>query len=262
VSIRLESGDTPDQFRVLGRGELQLAVLIENLRRESYELCVRNPEVVTRNGPDGKEEPTERLVVDVPMEYVGTVSESLGRRKGQMLDQKQEGSRSRLEYIIPTRGLFGLRNQMLTATRGTAIMHSVFEGWMPWTGPISKRAAGALVSDRQGTTTPYALFNLQPRGTMFIGSGVDVYEGMIVGEHSRDNDLNVNACREKKLTNIRAAGKDENTTLSTPRDMVLERCLEWIRDDEIVEVTPMAIRLRKRILSGNRRPVSAREDDE
>lgn len=262
VSIRVEQGDTPDQFRVLGRGELQLAVLIENMRREFYEMCVRNPEVITRTGEEGKEEPKERLVVDVPPEHLGSVSEMLGRRKAQILDQKQEGSRMRLEYMIPTRGLFGLRNQMMTATRGTALMHSVFEGWIPWVGPIAKRSAGALVSDRTGMTTPYALFNLQPRGVMFIGSGVDVYEGMIIGEHSRDNDLDVNVCREKKLTNIRAAGKDENTTLSTPRDMTLERCLEWIKDDEMVEVTPDCIRLRKRILSSNKRPSSKKEEND
>jgi GTP-binding protein len=178
-----------------------------------------------------------------------------------MLDQRQEGSRVRVEYVIPTRGLFGMRNHMLTATRGTAMSHSVFEGWMPWSGPISKRSAGALVSDRTGVTTPYALFHLQPRGELFVGAGVDVYEGMIVGEHSRDNDLNVNVCREKKLTNIRAAGKDENTVLSTPRDMTLERCLEWIKDDEMIEVTPLAIRLRKKVLASNRRPATPRDDD-
>jgi GTP-binding protein len=261
VSIRLEPGDSAEQFRVLGRGELQLAVVIESLRREAFELCVRTPEVVTRQGEGGREEPTERLVVDVPSDHMGAVTQMLGSRKGQMLDQKQEGSRVRLEYLIPTRGLFGIRNQMLTATRGTAILHSVFERWTPWSGPITKRSAGALVADRAGVTTPYALFNLQPRGTLFVVPGVQVYEGMIIGEHSRDNDLNVNVCREKKLTNIRAAGKDDATTLAPPRDMPLERCLEWIRDDEMVEVTPQMIRLRKRVLAANRRP-AARADDE
>lgn len=192
VSIRVQPGDSPEQFRVLGRGELQLAVVIENLRRELFELCVRTPEVVTREGPDGKEEPSERLVVDVPQEHMGAVTQMLGQRKGQMLDQKLEGSRVRLSYSIPTRGLFGIRNQLLTATRGTAILHSNFEKWVPWSGPITKRAAGALVSDRAGQTTGYALFNLQPRGTLFVSPGTQVYEGMVVGEHARDNDLDVN----------------------------------------------------------------------
>ncbi len=258
-SIHVQDGDSPEQLRVLGRGELQLAVLIESMRREGFELCVRNPEVVTREGPAGKEEPVERLVIDVPVAHIGAVSELLGPRRAQMLDQKQEGSRVRLEYNIPTRGLFGLRNVMLTVTRGTALAHSVFDGWMPWGGPMPKRTLGALVSDRLGTTTPYAIFHLQPRGVIFVPPGTEVYEGMIVGEHSRDNDLNVNICREKKLTNIRAAGRDENVILTPPREMTLERCIEWIKDDEMVEVSPQAIRLRKRTLAGNRRP--ARSED-
>lgn len=253
VSITVVPGDTPDQFRVLGRGELQLAVLIESLRREGFELCVRNPEVVTRDGADGKLEPSERLVIDVMVDHLGAVNELLGPRKARLIDQRMEGSRVRLEYVVPTRGLFGLRTRMLTASRGTAIMHSVFEGWIPWSGPMAQRVSGALVSDRTGQTTPYALFHLQPRGVLFVPSGTEVYEGMVVGEHSRDNDLNVNVCREKKLTNIRAAGKDENTVVSTPRDMTLERSLEWIKDDEMVEVTPKAIRIRKRILAANKR---------
>lgn len=257
VSIRVEPGETPEQFRVLGRGELQLAVLIEGMRREGFELCVRNPQVVTRDGPEGREEPTERLVIDVPVEHVGAATSIVGQRRSQMLDQRQEGSRVRLEYIIPTRGLFGMRNVMLTATRGTGLMFSVFEGWIPWTGPIQKRVNGALVSDRMGETTTYALFNLQPRGTMFVGAQVESYEGMVVGEHARENDLNVNVAREKKLTNVRASGKDEAMVLQPPRDMTLEKSLEWIRDDEMVEVTPNAIRIRKRVLAANRRPVLA-----
>ncbi len=256
-SVRVTDGDAPDRFRVLGRGELQLAVLIEALRREGFELCVRNPEVVTRDGPAGKEEPIERLVVDLPVEHLGPLNELLGPRKAQMVDQRQEGSRVRLEYTIPTRGLFGLRNQLLTATRGTAIAHSVFEGWMPWSGPIPKRNLGALVADRTGMATPYAIYNLQPRGVIFVLAGTQVYEGMIVGEHARDNDLNVNICREKKLTNVRAAGRDENVILTPARQMSLERCIEWIRDDEMIEVTPQAIRLRKRVLAANRRPAVA-----
>ncbi|MBC7793289.1 MAG: translational GTPase TypA [Clostridia bacterium] len=257
VSIRVEPGETPEQFRVLGRGELQLAVLIEGMRREGFELCVRNPQVVTRDRGEGKEEPTERLVIDVPVEHVGAATSLIGQRRSQLLDQRQEGSRVRLEYIIPTRGLFGLRNVMLTATRGTALMHSVFEGWIPWTGPIQKRVNGALVSDRLGETTIYAIFNLQPRGTMFIKEQLECYEGMIIGEHARENDLNVNVCREKKLTNVRASGKDENMVLAPPREMTLERSLEWIRDDEMVEVSPNAIRIRKRVLAANRRPVNS-----
>ena len=256
VSIRVEPGETPDQFRVLGRGELQLAVVIETLRRELYELCVRTPEVVTRDGAEGKEEPTERLVVDVPQEHMGAVTQMLGSRKAMMLDQKLEGSRVRLEYTIPTRGLFGIRNHLLTATRGTAILHSVFERWTPWSGPIVKRSAGALVSDRTGVATAYALFNIQPRGSLFIKPGTQVYEGMVIGEHARDNDLNVNVCREKKLTNVRAAGKDDALVLAPPRDASLERCLEWIRGDEMVEITPDMIRMRKRDLSNNRKAFS------
>jgi GTP-binding protein len=259
-SIRVQDGESPEQIRVLGRGELSLAVLIESMRRELFELCVRNPEVVTRDSDDGsKQEPVERLYIDVPVAHMGAVTELLGPRKAQMVDQKQEGTRVRMEYIIPTRGLFGLRNAMMTTTRGLAIAHSIFEGWKPWGGPIPKRSLGALVADRTGPTTPYAIFNLQPRGTMFVPPGANVYEGMIVGEHSRDNDLNVNICREKKLTNIRAAGRDENIIITTAREMTLERCIEWIKDDEMVEVTPEAIRLRKRILSGNRRPTRSED---
>ena len=252
-SIRIEAGDSPDQFRVMARGELQLSVVIEGMRRELYEFCVRTPEVVTRDGDDGKEEPLERLVIDVPTEYMGIVTEHIGPRRGVMLDQRLEGDRMRLEYTIPTRGIFGLRNLLLTTTRGTAIVHHVFEGWLAWCGDLPQRANGALVADRPGPTTNYALFNLEPRGELFLGAGIDSYEGMVVGEHSRDNDLNVNVVREKKLTNHRASGKDDATTLAPPRQMPLERCLEWIRDDEMVEVTPEAIRIRKRILGASQR---------
>lgn len=263
VSIRVEDGESPDQFKVMGRGELQLAVLIENLRREGYELCVRSPQVITREGPDGTEEPVERLVIDIPPEHMGAVSEALGRKHATMVDQRQEGSRVRLEYRIPTRGLFGLRSQLLTMTRGTALVHSVVDGWMPWAGPIVQRSFGAIVADRVGETTAYALFHLQPRGQLFIGANAEVYEGMIIGEHCRENDLNVNPVRPKKLTNLRAAGKDENCVLSTPRAMPLERAIEWIKDDEMVEITPAIIRLRKRVLSGALRPrsLSMRDDD-
>ncbi|MBN1960810.1 MAG: translational GTPase TypA [Deltaproteobacteria bacterium] len=261
-SIRVEDGDTPEQFRVFGRGELQLAVLIEAMRREAFELCVRNPEVVTRDGKSGKEEPVERVAIDVPLEYMGAVTELLGPRRAQMIDHRNEGSRTRLEYIIPTRGLFGIRNPMLTATRGTAIMHGVFEGWMPHSGAIPKRIAGALVADRLGIATPYAINNLQSRGAFFISPNTQVYEGMIVGEHIRPNDLDVNVCREKKLTNVRSTGHDENVAIVTARQMPLERCLEWIKDDEMIEVAPEAIRLRKRILAANKRPSTKDKDRE
>lgn len=260
VSIRIKDGASPEQFQVLGRGELQLSVLIESMRREKYEFCVRNPQVVTRDGEEGKEEPTERLVVDVAAEHVGAVTQLLGNRKAQMLDQRQEGSRVRLEYIIPTRGLFGIRGQMLTQTRGTAIMHHVFEDWIPWTGPIASRSAGAIIADRRGVATPYSLWKIQPRGVLFIPSGTEVYEGMVIGQHSRENDLNVNVVREKKLTNVRAAGKDDAVTLSPPQQMSLEQTLEWLRDDEMVEITPEAIRLRKIILPANQRPVKYEQE--
>ncbi|MEE2962072.1 MAG: translational GTPase TypA [Myxococcota bacterium] len=255
VSIKIQDTDTADSFRVMGRGELQLSVLIETLRRELFEFCVCNPEVVTQEIDGEQNEPMERLHVDVPNEYVGILNELLGPRKAQMSDQKLEGSRSRLEYLIPTRGLFGLRGTLLTATRGTIIMSHVFEKWIPWCGPIPQRKPGALVADRNGTTTPYALHNLQPRGTMFCPVATLVYEGMIIGEHNRDNDLNVNCVREKKLTNVRASGKDDASVVSPPREMSLEQCLEWIRDDEVLEITPEAIRIRKRILPANLRPV-------
>ena len=256
VSIRIKDGDTPDQFRVMGRGELQLAVLIESLRRELYEFCVRKPEVVIREIDGEKQEPRERLVVDVPLEFTGVVNELIGPRKGILEDQKLEGERMRIEFLIPTRGLFGLRNQMLTSTKGTAIMHSNFEDWIPVIGTIPQRLVGSLVADRPGKTTAYALFNLQPRGTLFTNVGIDVYEGMVIGEHARNNCLNVNGVREKQLTNHRASGKDDATVVTTPRPMPLERCIEWIRDDEMVEITPEMIRIRKRILQANKRPKS------
>lgn len=255
VSIRVESGQSADQFRVLGRGELQLSILIETMRREGYEFCVRNPQVVVREGPNGREEPTERLVVDVPVQHMGAINDLLGPRKATLLDQHQDDDRVRLEYVVPTRGLLGLRGILLTASRGTALLHSVFESWIPWSGPIVQRATGAIVADRNGGTTPYALFHLQPRGYLFVGATCAVYEGMIVGEHNRDNDINVNACRPKKLTNIRAAAKDEKSVLTPHRRLSLEQCLDWIRDDEMVEVTPQYIRLRKVVLAANGRTV-------
>jgi len=254
VSVQVEPGPSPEQFRVVGRGELQLAVVIESMRREKYELCVGNPQVVTRkDAAGGLQEPTERLVIDIPPEYVGAVGEMLGPRRAKLLDQRHEGSRMRLEYAIPTRGLLGLSGHLLTATRGTAVATSVFDGWIPWSGPITQRQNGALVADRIGASTPYALFHLQPRGVLFVPPVTNVYEGMVVGENSRKTDLNINVCREKKQTNVRASGKDDAVVLAPPRLMSLEGCLEWIRDDEMVEVTPDAIRLRKGVLSAKRR---------
>jgi len=258
VSIRIEPGEGSESFRVLGRGELQLAVLIEAMRREGYEFCVRRPQVVTRQTDEGLMEPLERLVIDIPAEHIGNVTPLLAKRLARLQEQEFEGDRVRLRYQVPTRGLFGLRSQLMTASRGAAIAHAVIEGWVPWSGDVEQRQNGALVADRAGTTTPYALFNLQPRGNLSLGVGREVYEGMVIGEHCRDNDLNVNCVREKKLTNVRASGKDDATAVSPHRKMSLEDCLEWIRDDEMVEVTPESIRLRKLVLGQTIRQSMAR----
>jgi GTP-binding protein len=265
VALRIADGVTPDQFEVSGRGELQLAVLVESMRREGYELQLSKPDVVTRNNDEGDlEEPMERVQVDVPEAYIGVVTEKLANRKGLMLEMDNPGhGRVRLVFRIPSRGLIGFRSEFLTDTRGLGVINSLFDGWAPYLGPIPKRPNGAMVSDRVGKTTPYALFNLEPRGVLFVGPQTEVYEGMIVGEHNRENDLDVNVCREKKLTNIRAAGKDENVILSPPRQLTLEKSIEFIDDDELVEVTPKTIRLRKKILASNLRPKRvSREDDE
>lgn len=254
VSLRVTDGPTPDQFDVAGRGELQLAVLIEAMRREGYELMVSKPEVVLKEIDGVVHEPMERLVVDVPEDYIGVVTEKLSNRKGQLQTMENKGTgRVKIHYIVPSRGLIGLRSEFLTDTRGTGIMNSLFHGWAPHHGRVARRATGALVSDRKGKTTPYALFNLQPRGRLFVGAGIEVYEGMIVGEHSREADLDVNVCREKKLTNIRAANKDENVVLTSARRMSLEECIEFIDEDELIEVTPETIRLRKKELRCNMR---------
>jgi GTP-binding protein len=254
VAIRVEDTETPDAFKVVGRGELALAVIIETMRREGYELTASNPEPVTKDVDGAVHEPMELLVCDVPDTAVGAVTERLGPRKGRMMDMASIGSgRTRLQFRIPARGLVGFRSEFLTITRGEGIMSSQFDGYEPWFGHIPKRKSGAIVSDRQGDTVPYALFGIQERGQLFVGPGVQVYEGMIIGEHVHPNDLNVNACREKKLTNIRAAGRDENVILTPPREMGLERALEWIAPDELVEVTPRSVRMRKRTLSVNER---------
>jgi GTP-binding protein len=249
VSIRVEEGDSPESLQVTGRGELQLAILIETMRREGYELQVSKPTVVTRQEDDVLHEPVELLHIDVPETYIGVVSQLLAVRRGKMMKMTHAGSgRVRLEFSVPSRGLIGFRSRFLTETRGTGIMNALFNGWAPWHGPIEARTNGAMVGDREGVATPYAIFHMQERGILFIPPGVAVYEGMVVGEYARNSELNVNVCREKKLTNIRASGRDENVVITPHREMGLEDCIEWIADDELVEITPKSIRLRKRIL--------------
>ncbi len=254
VSIRVEEAGGPDSFKVMGRGELQLAILIEMMRREGYELAVGKPEILTKQ-VDGKLcEPVELLVIDCPEAFVGVVIEKLGSRKGKMAKMVNHGSgRVRLEFHVPSRGLIGLRSEMLTDTKGTAIMNSLFHGYIEWQGDIPMRPTGSLIADRPGKTTGYAIFNLQERGEMFVEPGVDVYEGMIVGENARDADLNVNIVKEKKLTNMRASTADEAIRLVPPKILNLEQAIEFIRDDELVEVTPKSIRLRKKVLKANQR---------
>jgi len=253
VSIRLEILGN-DAFNIMGRGELQLAILIETMRREGFELSVAKPEIVTREIDDVKHEPMEIVQVDCPEDHVGVVTQKLGTRKGKMAEMHNPGhGRVRLSFRIPSRGLIGFRSEFLTDTRGTGILNHLFDGWSPWQGPIAGRATGALVADRPGKTTTYALYHLEPRGTLFMGPGTEVYEGMILGESTRDSDLDVNVTREKKLTNMRAAGTDEALRLAPPRVMNLDRALEWIDADELVEVTPSAIRVRKRVLANNQR---------
>jgi GTP-binding protein len=255
VSIRVEDAGNADNFKVLGRGELQLAILIEMMRREGFELMVGRPEIVTRI-VDGKlMEPVELLTIDIPENFVGVVMERLGPRKAEMVKMHNHGyGRVRLEFRIPSRGLIGLRNEMLTETRGTIVMNSLFDGYMPHQGDIPQRSTGALIADRAGTTTTYALDGLQERGVLFLGPGNEVYEGIIVGEHSRDNDLDVNAVREKKLTNMRASSADDAIRLVPFKPQNLEQAIEFINEDELVEVTPKSLRLRKKILQANRRP--------
>jgi GTP-binding protein len=255
VAIRVEETETPDQFKVSGRGELQLAILIEMMRRESYELQVSKPQVITHER-DGKTfEPIELVVVDCPDEFIGVVTEAMGRRKGQMTKMVNHGTgRVRLEFETPSRGLIGFRGEFLTETKGTGLLNTLFLRWGEWQGTMRGRATGSLVSDRMGETTTYALWNLQERGTMFVRPGVKVYEGMIIGENARAVDLDVNVIKEKKLTNMRAASADEAMRLVPVKDLSLEQALEFIADDELVEVTPETIRLRKRVLPANLRP--------
>jgi GTP-binding protein len=255
VSIRVEDTDTPESFRVLGRGELQLAILIETMRREGFELMVGKPEIVVRSDKGQKFEPLERLVIDVPENFIGIILETLGSRRGEMIKMHNHGSgRVRMDFKIPSRGLIGLRSQLLTDTRGTALIHSIFDGWIEYGGDMALRPTGALVADRGGVSTAFALWNLQERGELFVGPAVDVYEGMIVGENSREQDMDVNVTKEKKQTNMRSSSADEAIRLIPHKQLSLEQAIEFIADDEYVEVTPKSIRLRKKVLQSNRRP--------
>ncbi len=254
VSLRVEEAGGPDAFQVMGRGELQLAILIEMMRREGYELMVGKPQIITKTVNGKLMEPQELLVIDVPEPYVGVVIEKLGMRKGKMTKMVNHGSgRVRLEFLLPSRGLIGLRSEMLTDTKGTAIMNSLFHGYIEWQGDIPLRQTGVLVADRPGKSTAYAIFNLQERGEIFISPVTEVYEGMVIGENSRPDDLNVNIVKEKKLTNMRASSADEAIRLVPPRLLNLEQAIEFINEDEFVEVTPVSIRLRKKILKANMR---------
>ncbi|MDQ3171576.1 MAG: translational GTPase TypA [Acidobacteriota bacterium] len=255
VSIRVESTDSPELFKVLGRGELQLSILLEMMRREGFEMQVSRPEIVTREIDGQKVEPVEELIIDVAEDFQGVVIAQIGIRKGVMTKMVNHGSgRTRLEFRIPARGLIGFRSQLLAETRGTGIMHHRFLGWEAWHGDIPARATGALVSDRTGPATAYAISAMQERGEIFIDPTTEVYEGMIVGENSRTNDLDVNICREKKQTNMRASSADEAVRIIPPRKLNLEQALEFISDDELVEITPKSLRLRKRVLAANMRP--------
>jgi GTP-binding protein len=254
VSLRVEDTGTTDSFKVLGRGELQLSILIEMMRREGYELMVGKPEIVTKR-IDGKlMEPVEHLTVDVPEEFVGVVMEQLGSRKGEVTNMHNHGyGRVRIEFRVPSRGLIGLRSHLLTDTRGTIVMNALFDGYTEWQGDIPHRLTGALIADRSGPSTAYALWGLQERGELFVGPGIELYEGMIIGENAKDTDLDVNAVREKKLTNMRASTADEAIRLVPFRPLNLEQAIEFIGDDEFVEITPKSLRLRKKTLQSNQR---------
>ncbi|HZC31628.1 MAG TPA: translational GTPase TypA, partial [Gaiellaceae bacterium] len=258
VSLRVLPTARPDAWEVQGRGELQLAVLVELMRREGFELTVGKPEVLVRELDGKRHEPVERVAIDVPEDYIGVVTQLLALRKGSLQQMVNHGTGwARMEYLVPARGLIGFRTEFLTETRGTGILHHVFEGWEPWHGELRARPTGSLVADRRGPATAFAIINLQERGTLFISPGIELYEGMIVGENARADDLDVNAAKEKKLTNMRAASADETVRLIPPRPLSLEQALELIRDDECVEVTPKSIRLRKVELSAQKRQTAA-----
>jgi GTP-binding protein len=254
VSIRVFPTERPDTWEVQGRGELQLAILVEMMRREGFELTVGKPQVVTRE-VDGKvHEPVERLTIDAPEDFVGVVTQLMGLRRGRLEQMVNHGTGwVRMEYLVPARGLIGFRTEFLTETRGTGMMHHVFEAYEPWHGELRTRPTGSLVSDRTGVVTSYALFNLQERGTMFVGPGTEVYEGMIVGENARSEDMDVNPTKEKKLTNVRSSTGDELERLIPAKNMAMEQALEFCRGDECIEVTPAAVRIRKVVLNGGER---------
>jgi GTP-binding protein len=259
VAIRVEEREGSDALRVAGRGELQLAILVEMMRREGYEFTVGKPQVIVRRGPAGPEEPMEILTVDCPEEFIGPVTQKLGPRRGRMVKMVNHGSgRVRMRFEIPSRGLIGFRTELLTETRGTGLMNHLFERFGPWAGEIPQRTTGALVADRPGRVTAFAIDHLQPRGTFFVAPGDQVYEGMIVGEHSRPGDLDVNITKEKKLTNMRAASADLLVRLVPPTLLSLEQALEFLGEDEQLEVTPKAFRLRKRELQSGRRAAAAK----
>ena len=257
VALRVEEAETTDSFKVLGRGELHLAILIETMRREGYALAVGKPETVTHEVNGKIQEPVEQLIIDCPAAFVGVLMQKIGSRKGintKMVGHGRPRGRVRLEFVIPSRGLIGLRSEILKDTRGTAVMNILFDGYSDWQGDIPRRLTGSLIADRAGRTTGYALYNLQERGELFVGPGVEVYEGMVVGENARWDDMDVNAVKEKKQTNMRASVADEAIRLIPPRPLSLEQAIEFIAEDEFVEVTPQSIRLRKKILEANKRP--------
>jgi GTP-binding protein len=261
VALRVEDSDTTDAWSVSGRGELHLSILMETMRREGFEFQVSRPRVITRIDDNGQKlEPFEELAIDVPEDYLGVVIEKLGPRKAEMIEMKNPGQGLvRLLYRVPARGLFGYRSEFLTDTRGTGIMHHRFLEYGPWAGPLSGRSRGVLVSMENGTIIAFALFSLQERSTLFVTPGDAVYEGMLIGENSRPGDMDVNPCKEKKLTNMRSKGADEAIVLEPPRQITLESALEYIEDDELIEVTPQSIRLRKRMLAASDRKRVTRE---
>ena len=271
VAVKFEETDSPDQFRILGRGELQFAILIEQMRREGLEFMVGRPEVLIINNEHGKQEPLERATLDLPEEFASDVTRMFQERKGILMSYEAVGTHSgpggtqnrvRLEFDVPTRGLLGMRTKYLTATKGEGLFASQMIGYTDWKGEMLHRLNGALIADRDGVVTEYALLNLDDRGMMFLKPGVEVYEGMIIGEFNKENDLNVNPTRERKLTNVRASGSDHYVALKGTRDMTLERCIEWIENDEWIEVTPENIRMRKKVLKANQRSIVRRTDDE
>jgi GTP-binding protein len=260
VALQVEQADSADAYKVSGRGELQMAVLVETMRREGFELSVSKPEVITREVDGKRHEPMESLVIDCPEEYVGVVTQALAVRKGRMSNMTNHGTgRVRLEFMIPSRGLIGFRSQFLTETRGTGLLNHMFEGYEPWQGDIPHRTNGALVADRTGSVTSYAIAGLQDRGEMFVEPGDIVYEGMVIGENAREQDIDVNITKEKKQTNIRSSTSDIAIQLIPPRKLSLEQALEWIGEDEMLEVTPKALRIRKRLLNQTDRARESRK---